>query len=75
MATKKELRDMEKVKRELIQAISNVGHNVTCRVVFAALIQVTVDAGIIMVGRETMVHALCSAVNAYMLNTRAQQIK
>ena len=75
MATKKELRDMEKVKHELIRAIGNVGHNVTCRVVFAALIQVTVDAGIIMVGRETMVQAICSAVNAYVLNSRAQQVK
>lgn len=65
---------LARVKEALIKVIGEQGHDVSSMVVFAALVDLTIDAGIIMGGREKAAEAISNAVNIRLLNSSAQQV-
>lgn len=71
----KDTQEMYMIKAAIISAISEVAQDCSCKAVFAALVDCTIDAGIIMAGREKTAEAVCVAVNARLLNSDMKQVK
>jgi methylmalonyl-CoA mutase cobalamin-binding subunit len=75
MATKREIRQLCRIKTALIKAIGEAGHNVSSKLVFAALVDVTIDAGIVIAGKQHARDAICEAVNIRLLTSPARQVE